>query len=135
MADDLIRFELVSPEKLVLVTEAQQVQVPGAEGDMGILPGHAPVMTTLRPGILEVVMRTGGERRFYVRGGFAEIEPQRITVLAQQSIDVEELNASHLAEEIRNQQENVADARTDDVRQKAEFSLHRLQELQQALDL
>jgi F-type H+-transporting ATPase subunit epsilon len=132
---ELFRFELVSPEKLVLAAEVQQVLVPGSEGDMGILPGHAPVMTTIRPGLLEVTTRSGNAKRFYVRGGFAEAGPERLTVLAQQSINLEELNADHLAQEIRNLEEDVADAKTDEIREKAEFSLDRLKELQAVLSL
>ena len=132
---ELFRFELVSPEKLVLAAEVQQVLVPGSEGDMGILAGHAPVMTTIRPGLLEVTTRSGNSKRFYVRGGFAEADPERLTVLAQQSIDLEELNAAHLAQEIKDLEEDVADAKTDEAREKAEFALNRLKELQAVLTL
>ena len=132
---DLIRFELVSPEKLVLAADVQGVTVPGSEGDMGILPGHAPVMTTIRPGLLVVTTRSGSEKRFYVRGGFAEINPEQLTVLAQQSIDVEELNAADIAQEVQNLEEDVADAKTEEAREKAEFALNRLKELQSALSL
>ena len=105
---ELFRFELVSPEKLVLAADVQQVLVPGSEGDMGILAGHAPVMTTIRPGLLEVTTRSGNSKRFYVRGGFAEADPERLTVLAQQSIDLEELNAAHLAQEIKDYEPRLA---------------------------
>ncbi len=132
---DLFRFELVSPEKLVLAADVQQVRVPGSEGDMGILAGHAPVMTSLRPGVLEVTTRSGALKKFYVRGGFAEIIPEQLVVLAQQTIDLEELNKDHLVQEITNLQEDVADAKNDKQRTKAEFALDRLKELQAALDL
>lgn len=132
---ELIRFELVSPEKLVLAGDVQQVLVPGTEGDMGILPGHAPLMTTIRPGVLEVTMRLGTAKRFYIRGGFAEINPVQITVLAQQSIDLDDLSAARLGIEIRNLEEDVADAKTDNARLKAETALNQLRELQVALSL
>jgi F-type H+-transporting ATPase subunit epsilon len=132
---DLIRFELVSPEKLVLAADIQMAQVPGSEGDMGILPGHAPVMTTIRPGVLVVTTRTGNEKKFYVRGGFAEVNPEQLTVLAQQSIDVDELDKAAVLQEIQNLEEDVADAKTDEAREKAEFALNRLKELQDALAL
>ncbi len=132
---ELFRFELVSPEKLVLAADVQQVKVPGAEGDMGILTGHAPVMTSLRPGVLEVVTRSGKDKRFYVRGGFAEADPERLVVLAQQTIDLEELNKAHLEQEIRDLEEDVADAKTDEQKTKAEFALNRLKELEAALAL
>ena len=98
---ELFRFELVSPEKLVLAAQVQQVQVPGTEGDFGILSGHAPVMTSIRPGVLEVTTRSGNAKRFYVRGGFAEADPEGLVVLAQQSIDLDDLNASDLLQEDR----------------------------------
>ena len=132
---ELFRFELVSPEKLVLAAEVQQVQVPGTEGDFGILAGHAPVMTSIRPGVLEVTTRSGSAKRFYVRGGFAEANHDSLVVLAQQSIDLEELDARDLLQEIKNLEEDVADANTDEQKNKAQFALDRLIELQTALDI
>jgi len=132
---ELFRFELVSPEKLVLAADVQEVRVPGSEGDFGILAGHAPVMTSIRPGVLEVTTRSGTDKRFYVRGGFAEADPEKLVVLAQQTIDLEELNKGHLDQEIRDLEEDVADAKTDEQRIKAEFALDRLRELHTALDL
>ena len=132
---ELFRFELVSPEKLVLAAEVQQVLVPGSEGDFGILAGHAPVMTSIRPGVLDVTTRTGNSKRFYIRGGFAEANPEKLVVLAQQAIDLDQLNAGHLQQEIRNLEEDVADAKNDEQKAKATFALDRLTELQTALDL
>ena len=131
---ELFRFELVSPEKLVLAAQVQQVQVPGSEGDFGILAGHAPVMTSIRPGVLEVTTRSGNAKRFYVRGGFAEADPEGLVVLAQQTIDLEEMNNNDLQHEIKNLEDDVADANSDEQRTKAQFSLDRLIELQAALD-
>ena len=132
---ELFRFELVSPERLVLAADVRQVQVPGSEGDFGILVGHAPVMTSIRPGILEVTTRSGKLQKFYIRGGFAEADPEKLVVLAQQSINVEELNKSDLQQEIKNLEEDVADASNDDQRTKAQFALDRLKELESALAL
>lgn len=132
---ELFRFELVSPEKLVLAADVQEVKVPGSEGDFCILVGHAPVMTSLRPGVVEVTTRSGNDKRFYVRGGFAEADPERLVILAQQTIDLEEFNKSHLEQEIRNLEEDVADAKNDEQLVKAEFALDRLKELEAALAL
>ena len=132
---ELLRFELVSPEKLVLAADVQMVKVPGSEGDFAVLHGHAPVMSSLRPGILDVTTRSGAQKQFYVRGGFAEADPKGLVVLAQQSIDVEEMDKDHLAREIENLTEDVADAASDEQRSKATFALDRLKELQAALDL
>ena len=75
------RFSLVAPERELFAGEVDQVDAPGTEGDFGVLAGHEPLMTTLRPG--EVVVRTGGQRRvFSVDGGFADITPDSFTLLA-----------------------------------------------------
>jgi len=74
-------FELVSPEKLLFSGDVEQVDVPGAEGDFGVLAGHAPMVTTLRPGIL-TVHGEGGEQKIVVLGGFAEVSADGLTVLA-----------------------------------------------------
>ena len=132
---ELFRFELVSPEKLVLAAEVQQVQVPGSEGDFGILAGHAPVMTSIRPGVLEVTTRTGNAKKYYVRGGFAEADPERLVVLAQQTIDLDDFDQGAMRQEISDLEEDVADAKNDEQKVKAEFALDRLKELQTALGL
>lgn len=76
-------FELVSPENLLLSGEAEMVTIPGTEGDMGILAKHAAVMTSLRPGLIGVKMADGTENDYFVRGGFADITPTSVTVLAE----------------------------------------------------
>jgi F-type H+-transporting ATPase subunit epsilon len=81
-------FELVSPEKLLFSGEVEQVDVPGAEGDFGVLAGHAPFVTTLRPGIL-TVHAAGGEQKIVVLGGFAEVSAEGLTVLADVAEPVE----------------------------------------------
>src|ERR1700755_1572457 len=78
-------FDLVSPEKLLISGDVTQVDVPGSEGDFGVLADHAPIVTTLRPGIL-VVYRDGGELRVVVNGGFAEVSPAGLTVLADMAV-------------------------------------------------
>ena len=76
-------FELVSPERLLLSGEAEMVTIPGTEGDMGILAKHAAVMTSLRPGLVGAKMEDGSENAYFVRGGFADITPTSVTVLAE----------------------------------------------------
>lgn len=108
-------FELVSPEKVLLAGEAEQVQLPGSEGDMTILPGHAPLISTLRPGVIEVTL--GGSRsRVYVRQAFAQVEPDRLTVLAEKAQDVAELTSSAIAEELTAAEAELAQAKTDEQR-------------------
>jgi len=133
--NELTRFELVSPAKMVLAADVREVHVPGGEGDFGLLPGHAPLMTTIRPGILTVITRSGSKKEFYIRGGFAEAGPLSLTILAQHVIDLDKLNTTDLLEEIRKLEDDVEDARDDEERRKAEFQLNRLRELKNVLGL
>jgi F-type H+-transporting ATPase subunit epsilon len=110
-----IAFEIVSPEKVVLAGEAEHVLLPGAEGDMGILPGHAPLVSTLRPGVIEVSL-SGAKARLYVRRAFAEVEPERVTVLAERAFDVATLDAATVAAELATAEAELAAAKTDDQR-------------------
>jgi len=86
-----MQFDLVSPERRLASMQAQSVQIPGSEGDLTAMPGHAPVITTLRPGILRA-MGDGGEQDFVVTGGFAEITAESCTVLAERSHAVKEVD-------------------------------------------
>jgi F-type H+-transporting ATPase subunit epsilon len=95
-----LHFELVSPEKLVFSGEVDQVDVPGAEGDFGVLAGHAPFVTTLRPGIL-TVHGAGAAQRIVVLGGFAEVSAQGLTVLADVAEAVEGIDRNMIAEHIK----------------------------------
>ena len=132
---DTFTFELVSPERLVLSGQAEQVLVPGSEGDFTVLPRHAPVLAVLRPGLLDLVREGGEQRRYFVRGGFAEVNSDNLTVLAQQAIDLEELDAARLAQEIRDAEEDVTDAEDDTSRDKAQDILDRLRAIQKTLQL
>ncbi len=132
---DTFTFELVSPERLVLSEQAEQVLVPGSEGDFTVLARHAPVLAVLRPGRLDLVREGGEERRYFVRGGFAEVNSDNLTVLAQQAIDLEELDAARLAQEIRDAEEDVGDAEDDASRDKAQDILDRLRAIQRTLQL
>ena len=127
------KFELVSPEKLVISGNATQVVVPGSEGAFAVLPGHAPVMSTLKPGVLDITMDGEAETRIFVRGGFAEGGPESLTVLAEQSIPMAELDAAALAEEVRNAEDDVKDARDDETRARASERLDHLRQLQGSL--
>jgi F-type H+-transporting ATPase subunit epsilon len=93
-------FDLVSPARLLLSEEVTQVDVPGVEGDFGVLAGHAPVVATLRPGVLTVIA-PGGTQRFVVFGGFAEVSPTGMTVLAEVATPLAEADRMAVAEQIR----------------------------------
>lgn len=125
-------FELVSPERLVFSGEVDQVVVPGAEGEFGVMAGHAPFVSTLKPGILRI-KAGGGDVPVFVRGGFAEAGPSGLTVLAETSMPIEELNPARLATEIKNAEDDVADAKSDAAKAKAQEKLDQLKELKAAL--
>ena len=129
------KFELVSPERLLLSGDAGEVVVPGAEGEFTFLAGHAPIMSTLKPGVLRVTMEGVPEARIFVRGGFAEGSPESLTVLAEQAIPMDELDAAALAQEVQNAEEDVADAEVEEIRAQRQERLDQLKELQAALRL
>ena len=132
MAEKL-SFDLVSPERLLLSEAVDLVTVPGAEGDMGIMGGHAPVMTTLRPGVVGVQVEGQAERRFFVRGGFAEVTPEGLTILAEYTVPLDELDSAALEREIADAEEDLADAKTDERRQVAQDKLDHLKALREAV--
>jgi F-type H+-transporting ATPase subunit epsilon len=101
------QFDLVSPEKLLLSGEVDQVDVPGSEGYFGVLAGHAPLVAALRPGIL-TIMRNGEEIKIVILGGFAEVSPAGLTVLADTAASVEEFDRAVLATHIKAVEEKVA---------------------------
>jgi F-type H+-transporting ATPase subunit epsilon len=99
-------FDLVAPDKLLFSGEVDQVDVPGAEGDFGVLAGHAPLVATLKPGIL-VVHEGGQKRRIVVTGGFAEVNPQGLTILADVATAVEDIDRTAITAQIREIEESV----------------------------
>jgi len=94
---DTLQFDLVSPERLLASVEAKEVLLPGAEGDMTALPDHAPLITTLRPGIVKV-SGTDGDRDYVVTGGFAEINPESISILAERALPREDVTQEQFEE-------------------------------------
>lgn len=108
-------FELVSPERLVYSGTVSEVVVPGTEGEFGVLAGHAPFVSTLKPGIL-TIKGDGATRKLFVRGGFAEANPQGLTVLAETAIPLADLRAENLAQMIKDAEEDVEDAKDETTR-------------------
>ena len=102
-----LHFELVSPEKLVFSGEVEQVDVPGAEGDFGVLAGHVPMVTTLRPGVL-TVKAAGGEQKIVVLGGFAEVSAKGLTVLADTANSLADFDRAVLAAQIGEMEQRIA---------------------------
>jgi F-type H+-transporting ATPase subunit epsilon len=108
-----LSFRLVMPERELLATEADMVVVPGSEGDFGVLHGHAPLISTVRPGVLEVIQGNKVEQRFIVVGGIAEVTSERCTVLADEATPFEQVTAEQLAERERAAERDIVDAVTD----------------------
>jgi F-type H+-transporting ATPase subunit epsilon len=132
---DAFKFELVSPERLLISGEVTQVLIPGSEGDMTILALHAPLLSTLRPGLLDITLPGGEHRRYFIRGGFAEIGAAGLTVLAETAIDLIDLDADQLAQAVKDAEEDVADATEDAVRDRAQTKLDHLRQVQATLNL
>lgn len=127
-----LHFEFVSPERVLFSGDVDQVDLPGSEGDMGILPGHAPLVTTLRPGIVTIFR--GSEREpVVVVGGFAEVSPAGLTVLADRAVARAEFDMTTLATEIKDAEEDVADSKDDADRDRLARHLDQLKQLQAAL--
>jgi F-type H+-transporting ATPase subunit epsilon len=122
-------FELVTPERLLISGEAEQVVVPGAEGDFAVLAGHAPVISTLRPGILEITQATG-KKRIFVKKGVAEADPDRLTVLAQTAVAMEDLDAAQIAAELKAAEAELAEAKDDQSKRMAEILIDLLRRMQ-----
>jgi F-type H+-transporting ATPase subunit epsilon len=127
-------FELVSPDKVLFNGPAQAVTVPGAEGDFQALTDHAPVMTAMRPGVIGIDDAEGKHRRVFVRGGFADASKNGLILLAETAIPFEDLNADTLGQEIKNAEEDLADA-TEDGKRLAQEKLDHLRELKDAIKL
>lgn len=127
------KFELVSPERLLVSEEVESVIVPGAEGEMTVMAKHAPVMTTVKPGVVTVKTAAGKSDRYVVFGGFADILPESCTLLAESATRVDEIDRDELARRIQDAREDVADAKDEAAKTKAEAYLGQLTTLEGAI--
>ncbi|CAG1001761.1 MAG: F0F1 ATP synthase subunit epsilon [Rhizobiaceae bacterium] len=130
---EAFKFELVSPERLLVSAQVESVVIPGAEGEMTVMANHAPVMTTVKPGVVSLRTAAGADERYVVFGGFADILPSGCTLLAESAVAVKDIDRADLARRIQEAKEDLADARDDDSRTKAEQFLHQLTTLEGAL--
>ena len=129
---DAFHFDLVSPEKMVFSGDVEQVDVPGAEGDFGVLAHHAPLIAMLKPGIL-TIFGAGEAQRVVVVGGFAEVNGEGLTVLADMAVPVDEFDRANLTTQIKDTEEDLADAADDAARDQAREKLEQLKALDAAL--
>lgn len=123
MADNKVAFELVSPERLVVSMPVDMVVVPGGEGDFGVLPGHAPLIASVRPGVIEIYDGREVSDRIFVAGGFAEVTRERCTVLAESAVRVTEINIGDAEADLRSAESDLANAASDNDRADAERRL------------
>jgi F-type H+-transporting ATPase subunit epsilon len=110
VADNQVQFELVSPERLLLSEEVEMVVVPGADGDFGVLAGHSPLISTVRPGVIHIFEGNSVKSRIFVAGGFAEVTGERCTVLAEEAIALEDIDRAAVEQDLQNANEDIRDA-------------------------
>ncbi len=108
---DRVQFELVTPERLLLSQAVEMVVVPGTEGNFGVLPGHALLISTIRPGTIEVYEGQAVTQRIFVAGGFAEVTPERCTVLADEAVPADALDRAAIEAELQVVQGNLPSLR------------------------
>jgi F-type H+-transporting ATPase subunit epsilon len=110
------QFELVSPEKILVSAEAKMVIVPGEEGDFGVLAQHAPLLSAIRPGVVSITPASGEERKIFVAGGFADVTPSLLSLLAEEAVDVKDIDKSKLEQDLKNLEDDLGFAKDDAVK-------------------
>ncbi len=131
MADKL-HFDLVSPEARVFAGEVDMVVVPGVDGEFGVLAGHAPFMSTIRAGAI-AVHADGEVTRTFIQGGFAEVTPEGLTILAEEAIDLSTVNASDIERELTEAREDLGQARNEDETRDAQARIEKFEALLRAI--
>lgn len=122
-------FELVSPEKLLISEQAESVTAAGVEGEFTVMAQHAPFITVLKPGFVRIKTATGAEQSFYVRGGFAEVNPEGLTILADFAVPAAELDKAIYAREIEIAEAALGHAHSDEARRRAQERLNWVRDL------
>jgi F-type H+-transporting ATPase subunit epsilon len=136
---DRVEFELVTPERVLLSEMVEMVVVPGTEGNFGVLPGHAPLISTIRPGMIEIYTGQTITRRVFVVSGIAEVTPERCTVLADEAVSPDTLDRDSIETELRIVEGNLPSLReqvaraSDTDRERLLIELHRLEREQAVL--
>ncbi len=133
MSDTTFRFELVCPEGLVLEQDVEHVIIPGSEGDFMVMPNHAPVISTLRPGILEVGRIHQDTKRYYVSNGLAEVNPTTLTILAEQALDIAELSNDFFPNQIKELESEIENSRDAAHKDTLKTRLHTLRMISENL--
>ena len=131
---ETLKLELVSPEQLILSEDVEMAVLPGAEGDFGVLGGHSPLISTLRPGTIAVFENGAVKSRIFVAGGFAEVNPETCTVLAEEAEDVAELDRAAVEQALTDAREDLRDASEDAEREAATVRVAIAEAKLQAID-
>ena len=120
MADALpektFQFDLVSPEKLLSSEQAQMVVIPGEAGDFGVLAGHSPLLSSIRPGVVTVYLPGGVQQKIFVAGGFADVNGANCAVLAEEAVNVNDINRAEAEQQLKNLEEDLSAAKDDAVK-------------------
>ncbi|MDX1738128.1 MAG: ATP synthase F1 subunit epsilon [Alphaproteobacteria bacterium] len=120
---DTVKLDLVSPEKLLMSKDVELAILPAVEGDMGVMPGHSPVISTVRPGTIAVFSGNSVEERIFVAGGFVEVNEEGCIVLAEQAISVSEIDEAAAKADVDHLRDDVKSAKDDAARAEAEAAL------------
>ena len=131
---DKIEFELVAPERLLISGHFDMVVVPGEEGDFGVLASHSPVIATLRPGTIAIFEDGRVVNRVFVGSGFAEVTPDRLTVMAEQAVPIDEIDRAELEQTISELRDDIGIARDEAEQATAESALALAEAKLQAVD-
>lgn len=126
-------FELVSPEKLLYSEATEMVVVPGAEGNFGVLPRHAPMISTLRAGVIDVYKNGSVADRIFVAGGFAEVTETRCTVLAEEALPLSDIDAAKVDSDLADLRDDLKDAKSDLDRERIESRIEVLEAMRAAV--
>ena len=127
-------FELVSPEQLLLSEQVEMVVVPGTEGNFGVLRGHAPMISTVRTGVISIYRGGSVDRRIFVAGGFAEVTPERCTVLADEAVALEDADRAVAQARLRDAEDDLGHSDTEPEREAAQAALEIATALLSAID-
>jgi len=130
---DTVEFELVAPERLMMSAPVSMIVIPGAEGDFGVLPGHTPMISTIRTGVIDVYDGDTVDKRVFVSGGFAEVTGERCTVLADEAVSLDEADRDSADQRLAAAREALEDAEDDAARARAEREIEVAQALIEAI--
>ncbi|MBT6203180.1 MAG: F0F1 ATP synthase subunit epsilon [Rhodospirillaceae bacterium] len=123
---DKVNFELVSPERLLVSDQFDMVVIPGGDGDFGVLPDHAPLISTIRAGVIEIHEGGSIAHRVFVGGGFSEVMPDRCTVLAEDAVMIADIDRTDVEQQIRDAELTARDAESEEARARAQARVEML---------